>query len=91
MNSEKKILRCDECGEVLKTGIPDQDSRGYIWCRGCGLVYDPGHEMGHTKSNLIDYAMCEGLQNHIDEIKTICNMYNLRDARLTIAKMVLNK
>jgi transcription elongation factor Elf1 len=91
MKDEKEMLRCEECDTILKTGIPDQDSRGYIWCRNCGLVYEPGHPMGHNKSDLIRYAIYEGLQNSIDDIKNICDINNLRDARLIIAKMVLNK
>ena len=87
MNDEKVILKCDECGAVLKTGIPDQDSRGYVWCRKCGLVYEPGHEMGHGLSGLIDFMNHDGLNDYVNDVRLIHNMSGLAKARLYVTKI----
>lgn len=85
MKDEKEALRCDECGTILKTGIPDQDSRGFVWCRKCGLVYDPSHPMGRGFSGLKDYMIHNGLNNYIDNVRLIYNMEGLAEARLQVA------
>lgn len=87
MKDEKVILRCDECGTILKVGIPDQDSRGYIWCRGCGLVYEPGHEMGLGFSGLISYMEHKGLNDYIDQAKVTNSINGLARARLFVSKL----
>lgn len=87
MKDEKEILRCDECGTILKIGIPDQDSRGYIWCRNCGLVYDPGHKMGKGFSGLIDYVNRRSLNDYIDDVRFTYQMEGLAKARLMVSKL----
>ena len=87
MKDEKEMLRCDECGEVLKTGIPDQDSRCQVWCRNCGLVYDPGHEMGHGFIGLKDYMLHHGLNDYMDDVRTIFTVEGLARARLYVSKL----
>ena len=82
-----KDMKCEECGTVLKTGIPDQDSRGYIWCRKCGLIYDPNHPMGQTINSLLSYASHNGLQNYIDKIRAEAISNGLRSARLMVSKL----
>lgn len=87
MKDEKTELRCDECGTILKVGIPDQDSRGHIWCRNCGLVYEPGHEMGLGFTGLVRYMEHEGLNDYIDEAKVINSIQGLAKARLYVSKL----
>lgn len=87
MKDEKIVLRCDECGEMLKTSIPDQDSRGYVWCRTCGLVYDPGHEMGKGFTGLKDYMFHKGLNDYVDDVTVTYMIKGLAKARLQVAKL----
>jgi hypothetical protein len=87
MNDKKEVLKCDECGEILKTGIPDQDSRGFIYCRSCGLCYEPGHEMGRGFTGLKDYMIHKGFNDHINNIRLAYKIEGLAKARLMVSKL----
>jgi uncharacterized Zn finger protein len=83
-----KTMLCEECGNKINE-VPD--SRGYIACENCGLVANDKHPTGKTLNDLISYMNHQGLQSHTESIRTIGTFQGLRDARLEVARMVLNK
>jgi len=87
MKDEKKILKCDECNTILKTGIPDQDSRGFVYCRGCGLCYEPGHVMGRGLRGLNEYMISRGLNDYVGKMRIMFAVGGLAKARLYVSKL----
>lgn len=83
----KNYIICDECGGKMLTNIADQDSRGNIFCSNCGLVYNPGHEMGKGFSGLIDYVNHQSLNDYIDDVRLIYQTEGLAKARLMVSKL----
>mgnify|MGYP000707448004 CR=1 FL=1 len=87
MNDKNERI-CEECGGMIRLGIINKDRRGYNYCEKCGLCIEPNNPMVKNKSDLINFAINNGLQNKSDEIRNICNINNLRECRLIIAKMI---
>ena len=87
-----KGIYCDECGAKLLTNHSDRDHRGLIYCRSCGLVYDPYHEMGRGIKGLILWLRRNGAA--IDMLRRITQVYEssgLRDARLYAVRLLEEK
>lgn len=82
-----KTMFCEECsGKVIYDSFRNEN-----YCENCGLVLTPNHEMGKGINGLINYAKHNGLHDSIESIRTIGTFQGLRDARLEVAKLVLNK
>lgn len=80
---------CKECGAGLLTHPLDKDKAIYIWCRQCGLVYDPKHSMGKTIKTLIRYMKKKEFDH--DERKHVMGAYDaygLRAARIMTGKIL---
>ena len=83
----KNYIICDECDGKMLTNIADQDSRGNIFCSNCGLVYDPGHEMGKGFTGLKDYMLHNGLNDYVDDVTVTYMIKGLASARLQVSKL----
>ena len=85
MNVEtENYIDCDECGGKMMTHMNDRDNQGNIYCRECGLVYDPEHEMGSGISGLETYMKRNRFTDN--QIKIIRQM-GLKNARLYASKL----
>ena len=82
-------MKCDECGEKLLTNPIDRDRCDYIYCRRCGLVFEPTHPMGKGIRGLIIWAKGHGASiDTLREIARINRTVGLREARLHAAKII---
>ena len=87
MNKSKGV-GCDECGADIPMSFADKE-RGFAWCRDCGLVVDPMHEMGRGISGLMTWLKFYRVKK--SDMQKITATYvndNLRSARLASIPLV---
>lgn len=85
-------LQCTECGAALLTHTLDRDKQNYIWCRLCGLVYDPKHRMGSTVKSLLSYMKKKKMSaDDQRRMHDAYKAYGLRAARITVGRILNNE
>ncbi len=87
LNKEEGI-GCDECGADIPMSFADRD-HGFVWCRRCGLIVDPMHEMGRGISGLMKWLKFYKIsKSDMQKITKIYMIENLRSARLASIPVV---
>ena len=86
--NKRNGVGCDECGEMILTAFQDKD-HGFSWCRACGLVIDPMHEMGRGISGLMQWLRFYRVKK--SDMQKITREYvqnGLKEARLASIPLV---